>query len=136
MAKAAAAPAINLGRVLIFRGLDAKPIDAEFNPDERDVCEILDVTDDNGDTIRAGFYLLPKADAKLLKSDDGLVYAYNVGADYLAETAHLAKVEENIIVSQAFLYQGRNQKQNGLGLSQWIVFGVLAFIAFVAILAH
>lgn len=126
---------LNLGRVVLFRGYEdtkAEDLKAQGN----DVVEIMDVSDDQGEYIRADHYVLPKSDATVLNSDQGLVYVYNVSLPYLEEVAHLAKVEENIIVGQAFLYQGRNVPKSGPNLFQWCVFGGLFLLSMIAIIAH
>lgn len=111
---------LNLGRVIMFRDYKAKSPE-EVEEGSTDVCEVLEVTDDEGDYIKAGYYLLPKSDATVLHSEDGLVYAYNVSLPYQKEVSHLAKVEENIIIGQAFLYPGRNIPKTGPNMFQWAI---------------
>lgn len=124
---------VNLGQVVLFRNYEAKKAEDLISGD-KDVCEILDVEDDQGDYIRAGYYVLPKADATVLTSEQGLVYTYNVSVPYLQEIAHLAKVEENIIIGQAFLYPGRNMPSTGPNMFQWalvlLMFTLGAFAIF------
>jgi hypothetical protein len=78
--------------------------------------------------------VLPIEDATIYNSTDGLIYAYNVSLDYKKEVEHLAEVEKNIIISQAFLYpgtvQGELQKSNFL---LYFVGGILGLIAIIAI---
>lgn len=125
---------INLGRVVLFRNYQAKTAE-ELNPGDRDVCEILDVTEDEGEYIKAGYYLLPKADATILNNEEGIVYAYNISLPYQEEVAHLAKVEENIVIGQAFLYPGRNIPKTGPGLFQWVVVSFIFLLGAFAIFA-
>ncbi|MMZ56020.1 hypothetical protein D1872_178970 [compost metagenome] len=125
---------LNLGRVVLFRNYQAKSPE-EFQLGDKDVCEILDVTDDQGDYIKAGYYLLPKSDATVLTNEDGLVYVYNVSVPYLDEVAHLAKVEENIIIGQAFLYPGRNMPKTGPNGFQWALVILMFLLGAFAIFA-
>ena len=111
---------VNLGRAVIFRNFEARKAE-DIVAGTTDVCEILDVEDDQGEYIRAGYYVLPKADATVLTNEDGLVYTYNVSLPYLQEVAHLAKVEENIVIGQAFLYPGRNMPSTGPNMFQWAI---------------
>jgi len=121
---------INLGRVVLFRNYAAQKAE-DISPGDKDVCEILDVEDDQGEYIRAGYYVLPKSDATVLSNEDGLVYVYNVSLPYLEEVAHLAKVEENIVIGQAFLYPGRNIPKTSPNAFQWCMFvGVFLLGAF------
>lgn len=125
---------INLGRVVLFRNYTAKTME-ELNPGDKDICEILDVEDDQGDYIKAGYYVLPKTDATVLNSDDGLVYTYNVSLPYLNEIAHLAKVEENIVIGQAFLYPGRNMPKTSPSMFQWALVILMFLLGAFAIFA-
>lgn len=126
---------LNLGRVVLFRDFTAKSAE-ELQKGDNDVCEILDVEDDQGEYIKAGYYVLPKSDATVLNSDNGLVYAYNVSLPYLDEIAHLAKVEENIVIGQAFLYPGRNMPKTGPNLFQWALVVLMFLLGAFAIFAH
>lgn len=123
-----------IGRVVLFRGFDARKAD-DLQEGDKDVCEIIDVEDDQGEYIRAGYYVLPKADASVLNSEKGLVYVYNVSVPYLEEVAHLAKVEENIIVGQAFLYPGRNMPKTSPNAFQWALVVLIFLLAAFAIFA-
>ncbi|MEK4240372.1 hypothetical protein [Paenibacillus sp. FSL H7-0714] len=125
---------INLGRVVLFRNYTAQKAE-DLHTGDKDVCEILEVEDDQGEYIRAGYYVLPKADATVLSNEDGLVYVYNVSLPYLEEVAHLAKVEENIIIGQAFLYPGRNMPRTGPNAFQWCMFAGIFLLGAFAIFA-
>lgn len=103
----------------------------EHNGDKTPTVEILDIQNIEKDYIRTSRYVLPLADATVCTSADGLVYSYNCGLPYLEETAHLAEVERNMIVSQAFLYQGRaaaNGKPSILMIALVALLGLLAVI--------
>ncbi|MNJ63746.1 hypothetical protein D3C77_596670 [compost metagenome] len=96
---------------------------------------MLDVTEDEGDYIKAGYYLFPKSDATIMNSDDGLIYAYNVSLPYLEEITHLAKVEENIVIGQAFLYAGRNIPKTNPNMFQWVIVVLIFLLGAFAIFA-
>lgn len=109
-----------------------------FDPERREwvrteenkgqTVEILDVERIEKDRIVAGRYVLPLSDATIHNSDDGLVYSYNCSLPYLAEAAHLAEVERNIIVGQAFNYAGRTQPGKS-NVMTYVLIGVLALLA-------
>lgn len=127
---------VNLGRVVLFRNYrDVKAEDLKVT-EGNDVIEIMDVSDDQGEYIRADHYVLPKSDATVLNSENGLVYVYNVSLPYLDEVAHLAKVEENIVIGQAFLYPGRNMPKTGPNLFQWCLVAGMFLLGAFAIFAH
>lgn len=102
----------------------------ENDGDKTPKVEILDIQDIDRDYIKTSKYVLPVADATVCTSDSGLVYSYNCGLPYLEETAHLAEVEKNMIVSQAFLYAGRTQpgKTNLMMIVLVALLGLLAVI--------
>jgi|SRR5690625_2228056 len=94
------------------------------------VSDVLEVTDGRIITTDRRF-VLPLSDASIYTSASGLVYAYNVNLPYLQEIEHLADVEENIIVSQAFDYAGRTPKATGTSGFAWavtIMLGVIVLI--------
>lgn len=95
------------GRVIVFRDVDAKAAE-EIQPGARDFVEILEVEEVAADYIRAGSYVFPTSDTVRMTSELGLVYAVNASLPYLAETAHLADVEKNIVFGSAFKYPGRS----------------------------
>jgi len=125
----------NLGRVVLIRShLAEKP--EEFIQGGDDVFEILPVTDVRQDFIVASDkYVLPTADARILNSSSGLVYAYNVSLPYLQEIAHLAQVEKNIVIGQAYLYQGRNMPNGKPNVFQWALVAFVFLLAAMAILS-
>lgn len=103
----------SLGQVIIYGNPNYRH-DPERNawlPENRDdktpTVEIMDIQEIDREYIRTSRYVLPLKDATIHTSDEGLVYSYNGSLPYLAEVAHLAEVEKNIIMQQAFLYQGR-----------------------------
>jgi hypothetical protein len=105
---------LNLGRVVLFRGFKATKVE-DIEPGAQDMVEILDVDDVQTDYIQADRYVLPIEDATVLNSEDGLVYCYNVSLPYLQEIKHLAEVEKNIVIGQAFMYPGRNMPNPNKG---------------------
>lgn len=123
---------INLGRALIFRGYNVRKSE-DIKPGETDVVEILPISDITATHIVADHYVLPVEDATVLHSEDGLVYVYNASLPYLKETAHLAEVEKNIIMGQAFHYPGRNMPKTGPNLFQWVLVAMIFLIAAMAI---
>lgn len=123
---------INLGRAVIFRGFNVRKAE-DLKPGETDMVEILRVSDVTPTHVIADHYVLPVEDATLMNSDDGLVYVYNASLPYLTEVAHLAEVEKNIIMGQAFHYPGRNMPKVGPNLFQWVLVGMIFVIAAMAI---
>lgn len=99
--------------------------------DKTPVCEILDVEEVTNDRVITGKYVFPIADASICTSDEGLIYSYNCSLPYLKETAHLAEVEKNTIMQQAFLYAGRVTQQNKPGLMMWMLVGLLGLMAII-----
>lgn len=86
-------------------------------------------------TIRTSSFVLPISDAKIFNSQDGAVYAYNVSMPYLEEIKHLAEVEKNIVIGQAFLYQGRNLPTGKPNAFQWVMMIGIILLAALAIFA-
>lgn len=122
---------INLGRVVLFRGFRANKME-DIEAGDQDMVEILEVDDVQTDYIQADRYVLPIEDATVLNSEDGLVYCYNVSLPYLQEIKHLAEVERNIVVGQAFMYPGRNMPNAAKGnfMSYVLIFAVILIAAF------
>lgn len=126
---------INFGRVVIYGNPNYK-YDRETeewskqDDDRNTVCEVLDITSIGQDRIVTSKYVLPLSDAAISNSEEGLVYSFNCSLPYLTETAHLAEVEQNIIVQQAFLYAGRTQpvKTNMMMVMIICFMGLLAVI--------
>lgn len=102
-----------LGQVIIFgnpnyrHNPDLQAWTPENEGDKTPTVEIADIQEIDREYIRTTRHVLPIADATVYTSDYGLVYAYNCSLPYLTEIGHLAEVERNMIVHQAFLYQGR-----------------------------
>lgn len=123
----------NLGRVVLFRNFLAKK-ETDLQPGDRDMIDILDVDGVGNDFIRAGSYVLPTGDATVVNSDEGLVYVYNVSLPYLSEIQHLAQVEKNIVIGQAYLYQGRNVPNGKVPTILWFVIALIFVMGIVAII--
>lgn len=128
---------VSLGRVIVYGNPNYKydgstkewTIDREG--DKSTVCEVLDVQEVQKDRIVTSKYVLPLADASVSTNADGLVYSYNCSLPYLTETAHLAEVEQNIIMQQAFAYAGRTQPPPKTSLGIILLIGVLALLALI-----
>jgi hypothetical protein len=126
-----------LGRVIVYgnphykhreeNGWDKAP---DFNEDPG-LCEIFDIEEFVKDRIITSKYVLPLNDAVVSNSDQGLIYSYNVSLPYITETAHLAEVEKNIIVGQAFLYPGRSAPANKPSMMIWVLVGFMMILALV-----
>jgi hypothetical protein len=86
---------------------DKKAWEPEKDGDKTPSCEILPIQEIDQQYIKTSRYVLPIADATVCTSEEGLVYSYNCALPYIQEVAHLAEVEKNIIMAQAFLYPGR-----------------------------
>lgn len=97
--------------------------------------EILDVKDIIKNRIITDKYVLPLEDATIRQGEDGTYYCYNAALPYINEVAHLAEVEKNIIVEQAFLYPNRSmmsqQKSNTMN---YLVIGALTIIAIIGMI--
>lgn len=102
----------------------------------RNVCEVLYVErivdgriiTENADLV------LPLDDATIYNTADGLVYAFHMNLPYLKEIQHLAEVEKNIIIEQAFLYPGRmNGDASKNNLMTFVIVGVLGLITLVSL---
>lgn len=117
---------VKKGRVVVFRGIGEDMTGGQ-------VVDILPVKEIHSDRIVTDKYTLPLADATVLNSDDGLVYAYNVSLPYLAEISHLAEVEKNIVIGQAYLYQGRNAPNGKPSVFQWALVLMIFVLAALAI---
>lgn len=124
------------GRVIIFGNpnytfdSEQQAYIAEMPGDKSPMVEVLDVQRIEKDRIITSKYVLPIADASSCTSDDGMVYCYNCSLPYIQETAHLAEVEKNTIVQQAFLYAGRTAPVRTSGLV-WVLVGFLGLLALV-----
>lgn len=123
----------NLGRVALFRSHDAQTYE-ELGGGGADVFEILNVQEIRQDTIIAGKYVLPRSDAKILNSESGLVYCYHVSLPYLNEISHLAEVEKNIVIGQAYLYKGHNIPNGKPNLFQWALVIFVFLMGVIAIM--
>lgn len=126
----------NLGRVVVYgtpmieKDIDEnKIIKAEYM--QTPICEILDVQDIFKDRVVTSKYVLPIEDAIIHTSSEGTVYSYNCTLPYLKEVAHLAEVEQNIIISQAFAYQGRTQPQNKTPMIMYVLIAFLGILAII-----
>lgn len=128
---------INLGRVVVY-GNPAYEYDQDQGNWSRTeggedmmTVDILDVQEIYKDRIITSKYVLPLSDAVRSTSNDGVVYSYHASLPYLTETAHLAEVEKNTIISQAFLYQGRNTPTNKTSPLVLILVAVLGLLAII-----
>lgn len=126
----------NLGRVVVY----GRPIIEKDNDNDMitsasyetaSVCEVLDVLDMFKDRIVTSKYVLPIEDAVIHTSSEGTVYSYNCTLPYLKEVAHLAEVEQNIIISQAFAYHGRMQPKQQTPLMVYVMFAILGILAMI-----
>lgn len=122
-----------LGRVVLFKDWSSQS-EGEVKPGGNDVFELLPIHEIHNDSIYCGKYVLPISDATILNSQEGLVYAYNVSLPYLKEISHLAEVEKNIVIGQAYLYQGRNVPTGKPSLFQWALVIFIFLLAIVAIM--
>lgn len=129
-------PKISLGKVIIFGNpnyhydKDAGQFVPTNENDKSSVCSILDVQEVTQDKIVTSHYVLPMSDASISTSDDGLIYSFNCSLPYLRETAHLAEVEKNIVMNQAFNYPGRTPQQKTGGV-MWLLIGLLGLLAII-----
>lgn len=127
---------VSLGRVIIFGNPNYhySEDDKEYIPsndnDKSSTCEVLDIQDIERNRIITSKYVLPIADASILTSDEGLIYSYNCSLPYIQETAHLAEVERNTIMQQAFLYAGRTTANKPSGIL-WVLIGLLGLLAII-----
>lgn len=99
------------------------------------VCEIMDVKEIVENRLVTEKCVLPLSDAEVYNSSGGMIYAYNVSFEYLTETQHLAEVEKNIIVRQAFDYPNRTEPKgsaNGLMIAGMIIAAVVFIVAIIA----
>lgn len=124
-----------LGRVILFGELnynydeDQKAwVAVEERKDNR-ICEVVSIDEIQKDRIVAGKYVLPISDATVYNSPSGLTYAYNMALPYLKEITHLAEVEKNIIIGQAYLYQGKNVPTGKPNAFMWVMFLCIAILA-------
>jgi hypothetical protein len=131
----------NLGQVVLFGNYNySYDHDKEEwnkhddpNPYNR-ICEVLDVQDVFKDRVVTEKYVLPIADAEIHNGPTGAVYCYNASLPYLAETSHLAEVEKNIVIGQAYLYQGKNIRNGAPSPMQWVMLLAIIIFALVGIL--
>lgn len=114
-----------LDRVIIFAHDESQ----KFYADYQQVLAIENgrIITDNADLV------LPLDDAKPFSTKDGILYAFNVSLDYLKEVQHLAEVEKNIIIQQAFLYPGRHLDAQKSNMTNLIVIGALALITIISL---
>lgn len=129
-----------LGRVIVYGNPNYKYSEDEgwtkapdFS-DDRTLCEVFDIEDFVKDRIVTRKYVLPISDAVVSNSEEGLVYSYNAALPYLTETAHLAEVEKNMIIGQAFLYPNRNVPANKPSMMVWVLMGVMCLLAIIGML--
>lgn len=126
----------NLGRVIVY-GVPHVAKDYEEDMiksaeyESATICEILEVREIFKDRIVTDKYVLPISDAVIHTSSEGTVYSYNCTLPYLAEVAHLAEVEQNIIISQAFAYQGRSQPKQQTPIILYILVGFMGLLAII-----
>lgn len=127
---------VSIGRVIIIGNPNYQYNDAakEYVPtnedDKTSSCEILDIQEIERNRIITSKYVLPLADASILTSDEGLIYSFNCSLPYLQETSHLAEVEKNTIMQQAFLYAGRTAPIKTSGL-MWVLVGILGLMSII-----
>lgn len=130
---------ISLGRVIIFGNPNYQysEQEKEFVPtnenDKSSMCEVLDIQEIERNRVITSKYVLPLADASISTSDEGLIYSYNCSLPYLQETAHLAEVEKNTIMQQAFLYAGRTAPVKTSGL-MWALVGILGLMSIIGMI--
>lgn len=128
-----------LGRAILFGQLnysydDKKGwIEDSVRKDNR-TCEVVSIDEVHNDRIMAGNYVLPLSDATIYNSPSGLTYAYNVSLPYLKEIAHLAEVEKNIVIGQAYLYQGKNIPSGKPSAFMWFMVIMIAMLAIIGML--
>lgn len=127
---------VRLGTVIVYgnpnyRYDGEKQEWSKTEDDKTPTCDIQDIQEIDRDRIITSKYVLPLADATITNGDDGLVYSYNCSLPYLTETAHLAEVEKNIIVGQAFLYAGRNLPNNKPSMLVWVLVAAMILLALV-----
>jgi hypothetical protein len=131
-----AAEAIKRDKVIIFGNpnywydQDNKVWELVGN-DKTPTCEIYDVEDIKADRILTYRHTLPLADANIVSGSEGMYYCYNASLPYLTETAHLAEVEKNIIIGQAYLYKGRTAAPKNANLMMFVVMGAMFLLAMV-----
>jgi hypothetical protein len=114
-----------LDRVIIFAHDESQ----KFYAETQYVLAIEDgrIITENADLV------LPYEDAKPFSTKEGILYAYNVSLEYLKEVQHLAEVEKNIIVQQAFLYPGRGFDSAKSNLNNLIIIGALSLITIISL---
>lgn len=114
-----------LDRVIVFAHDDSQ----KFYAETQFVLAIENgrIITENADLV------LPLDDAKPFNTKDGILYAFNVSLDYLKEVQHLAEVEKNIIIQQAFLYPGRNIDAQKSSMTNLIVIGALSLITIISL---
>lgn len=98
--------------------------------------QVLDVQDIVKNRIVTEKYVFPMDDATIRQGTDGTYFCFNAALPYLTETAHLAEVEKNIIIEQAFLYPGKHSLDKGKSNAMtYVVMGVLGLVAIIGILS-
>lgn len=125
----------NLGRVIIFGDINYS-YDHENEVWTRTdggsrVCEVLSVEKVLTNRIVTEKYVLPLSDAQIFNSDNGLTYTYNASLPYLKETAHLLEVENNIVIGEAYLYQGKNISNGKPNALTWVLILALVILSLV-----
>lgn len=131
-----------LGRVIVYGNPHYKYdeehqwVKADGFHEDKALCEVFDIQDMFKDRIVTSKYVLPISDAVVSNSEEGLVYSFFASLPYLTETAHLAEVEKNMIVGQAFLYPGRNVPTNKPSLMIWVLVGFMMILALIGMVKH
>lgn len=127
-------------RVILFGDIsytydNEKEIWNKVEGDHPHLVEILEVKEVLKDRITTEKfeYVFPLAEAKRFTSAQGTVYAYNVSLPYLNELRHLASVEQNIIMGQALLYEGKNNPIGKTPAVQWVMLAGLIVICLAAV---
>lgn len=98
---------------------------------ENRVAEIMDIDEIKEGRIITSGKVIPATDAVIYNGDEGLIYVIGANLEYIKEIEHLAEVEKNIIVEQAFLYPGRNMPGNKPNPFVWVVTGLFFLLAVV-----
>lgn len=127
----------DLGRAIIFGDLnysyDEKGQTWSMTEGQKEgqnrMCEILTVREVKPDRILTDKFVLPISDAEIYNSPYGLTYCYNAALPYVKEVAHLAEVEENIVIGQAYLYAGKNIPTGKPNLLTWVLILFLGLLA-------
>ena len=126
-----------LGKIVVFGDVEYQHDKENFTDKkitQKPIFEMLEIEDIHNDRLITNKQVFPLSDATILNDSEGLVYAFNMSLEYLQETKHLAEVEKNMIIGQAYLYAGKNLLDNNKTSGfQWFLSGALALIAVIAI---